>query len=213
MKQDRQQSFDPALQESPMHVRLAKHCDAQSLERMVDLAYRGGKSTVSWKNEDDLVKGSRISEQELQELISSSQSALLLAEQGEVLVGCIHIERANETEAHIGLLAVHPEHQNKGLGRFLLVSAEHYARDQFGCALAKMFVLSGRNELLAWYKTFGYRETGETAKFPGPESGLVPLKGAPYFVIIEKKLSAISTEANLQNFSPSQRVIADTRKA
>lgn len=170
-----------------------KTCDASlddiaELERLVNLAYRGGKSTVAWKNEDHLVEGPRIIPEDLEKYLKDKDSAILLVRAADdSIVGTVHVEKHDE-EAHIGMLSVHPEFQNFGLGKKLLLLGEEYAKAKFNCSLAKMFVFAGREELLAWYRKMGYELTGDTMPFFGPESGLKPKVEGAHFVVVAKSL-------------------------
>ena len=169
-------------------VRRALPSDIDAIEALVNLAYRGGLSTVSWKNEHHLVQGARITEDELIDALSSDSSIILLActEDGTI-VGSVEIEK-HGNDAHIGMLAVHPEYQNFGLGRKLLEAGGETAKTDFECSKAKMFVLCGRPELLAWYSKAGYEASGERQAFFGPESRLTPLIEDAHFVVVEKAL-------------------------
>jgi N-acetylglutamate synthase-like GNAT family acetyltransferase len=172
-------------------VRSATLADIAELEPLIRFAYRGGKEKVSWTNEHKLVKGPRISEAELKETISSAEKVILVAEQqaddGKVLLGCILVEQQADC-AYIGMLAVDPNKQSGGIGKTLLQCAERYAVGVFGCQKAKMWILAGRDELLAWYKRMNYAETGETKPFLPPESGVVPLVEGLHFLVIAKQL-------------------------
>jgi ribosomal protein S18 acetylase RimI-like enzyme len=162
--------------------------DIDDLEEVVNLAYRGGKSSVGWKNEHDLVKGPRIVKDDLEKYLSDANAEIiLLRDTNGVLAGTVHVER-HGNDAHIGMLSVHPEYQNLGLGKRLLLLGENLAREKFSCTVAKMFVFAGRNELLGWYRSIGYEETGETMPFFGPESGLTPLVANAHFVVVAKPL-------------------------
>ncbi len=167
----------------------ATSADIKDLEEVVNLAYRGGKASVPWKNENHLVKGPRITTDELTKHLSAKGSTILLIrdKKNATLAGCVHIE-INEQEAHIGMLTVHPEYQNLGLGKKLLNLAGDFAKNDMHCKIAKMCVLGGREELLAWYKKMGYELTGESMPFFGPESGLTPLCENPHFVVVKKAL-------------------------
>jgi len=173
------------------NVRSATHSDLKQLEPLIRFAYRGGKETVSWTNEHKLVAGPRISEPELRETISCSDKAILVCEESvdrsRTLLGCVLVER-NDDEAYIGMLAVDPDRQSAGIGKLLLQSAEMHATGVFGCSTAKMWILSGRDELLSWYVRMGYVETGETEPFLPPESGVVALVDNLRFLVIKKDL-------------------------
>ncbi len=170
--------------------RLAEEADAAELRDLVHLAYRGGKSTVPWKNEHEFVDGERISKEELERLITSSTSRLIVLEtarneDSRRIVGCVLIEDSEEEhDAHIGLLTVHPDFQNLGLGKTLLNKAEEFSRRELGARTATMWVLSARAGLLKWYASQGYNETGETEPFPeNEETCLYP---DPFFRVIKK---------------------------
>jgi ribosomal protein S18 acetylase RimI-like enzyme len=172
-------------------ARAATLADVAQLEPLIRFAYRGGKETVSWTNEHKLVKGPRISEPELREIISSSDKAILVCEEQRdsrrILLGCIQVEHDGD-EAYIGMLAVDPDRQSSGIGKLLLQSAETYATGVFGCSTAKMWILAGRDELMAWYVRMGYAETGETEPFLPPESGVEALVDNLHFLVIKKEL-------------------------
>jgi len=162
--------------------------DISDIEELVNLAYRGGKASVGWKNEHDLVKGPRIVKADLENYLSDQNAEIILIRDTKgVLAGAVHIEQHGQ-DAHIGMLSVHPEYQNLGLGKKLLLLGEKQARERCKCTQAKMFVFAGRNELLTWYRSMGYLETGETKPFFGPESGLTPLVENAHFVVVAKAL-------------------------
>lgn len=168
-------------------MRSAKVSDVPALLQLVEDAYRGGKATVAWKNEHDRVTGPRTSKNELSRYITSTESSILVLESGNgTFAGCVCVEKQG-ADAHIGLLAVNPSFQNQGVGRRLLEDAESYGQAQFGCTSGVMWVLSGRDELLEFYRRRGYEKTGETVPFPAEEYGVTLLKGAPLFTVIRRQ--------------------------
>ena len=186
MSCSRENSLDPAR----LKIVRAGKADIDELERIVNLAYRGGQASVAWKNENHLVQGPRVTHEDLHKHLESTESTILLlrSETGELL-GCVQIEHEpGESEAHIGMLTVHPEYQNYGLGRMLLQRAGDFAKNDLACKKAKMCVFAGREELLAWYAKMGYEPTGEKMPFFGPESGLTPLVDNAHFVVVSKAL-------------------------
>lgn len=167
---------------------VATQADIAEIMDVVNLAYRGGKSSVAWKNENHLVQGPRIIKEDLEKYVQADGSIiLLLRTTSGVLAGTVHVEKHGD-EAHIGMLSVHPDYQNFGLGKRLLIIGAAYAREEFHCRVAKMFVFGGRQELLAWYTKMGYELTGETLPFFGPESGLTALVENAHFVVVAKNL-------------------------
>lgn len=164
-------------------LRSARTTDVPALEVLVQEAYRGGKSTVSWKNEHDRVAGPRTTPEELLNYIASDASNILILEsENGVLAGCVCVEK-HGADAHIGMLAVSPSFQNQGVARQLLMEAETHGQAEFGCTSGVMWVLSGRDELMEFYKRRGYERTGETVPFPN----VTLLKGDPFFCVIRKK--------------------------
>lgn len=172
------------------NVFTATFAEIDELESLVNLAYRGGKSSVAWKNEDHLVEGPRIIPEDLKKYIGAADVSkiLYLRDENKQLVGTVHVEKHGD-EAHIGMLAVHPEFQNFGLGKKLLLLGEECAQKDFNCSVGKMFVFGGREELLNWYKKMGYEPTGETMPFFGPETGLKPKVENAHFVVVQKRFA------------------------
>ena len=187
---------DAQTKTATISMRAARLSDVVELENLVQLAYRGGKATVAWKNENHLVKGPRIDQAELNALVETDKANILIAEikdavgakDAYILVGCVLVEQHGDA-AHIGLLAVKPDCQNLGLGKKLVQAGEEHAANHFNCTVGKMFVLNGRDELLGWYKRLGYVETGITEPFPGAETGLDAVDKNAHFIEISKKLT------------------------
>ena len=73
-------------------------------------------------------------------------------------------ERADGT-CYVGMLAVRPEAQARGLGRTMLAAAEAHARTA-GARRLEMTVIAQRAELIAWYERHGFADTGERSPFP-----------------------------------------------
>lgn len=171
-----------------LSFRIARATDADEITELVQLAYRGGKATVDWKNESHLVEGPRINSDEVISIIQKEVSEILLVESDGKIIGCVKVEKLGD-DASIGLLAVNPDYQNIGLGRRLVQKAESFAIEEFYCKTASMTVLSGRDELLNWYLSLGYRLTGVSMAF---ECGLQRVKiENPHFREIRKPLVSV----------------------
>jgi len=162
---------------------------------LVNAAYRGEGGASGWTHEVGLVDGQRVTLERLRdELAGEGEPAILLLREGAQLLACVHIENARslsgETACHIGMLAVHPQQQDRGLGRCMLEYAEAQARAR-GARVARMSVVSVRAPLIAWYERCGYRRTGETEPFPygDPRFG-IPMQPGLEFVVLERSLTA-----------------------
>ena len=73
--------------------------------------------------------------------------------------------------------------------RALIAAAEAHAREKMGVSRASVWVISVRDDLIAWYERRRYERTGGTAPFPvGEGVGEVLVAEPLVFVGLEKKL-------------------------
>lgn len=170
--------------------RLASLADVARVEQLVQHAFRGGKQTKSWTGEEHLVRGPRITQDRLREIIGAADQKLLLVEidvDGKpYIIGCIHVSKVSDDTSHVAMLAVDPDTQSTGAGKFLMQWSEQIAREEFGSRRMVGMVVSGREELMDWYVRFGYEKTGKTEPFHGP--GVTPLVQGLQFVEIRKDI-------------------------
>lgn len=82
----------------------------------------------------------------------------LLAHEGSELVASVYYELRGE-RGYIGMLAVRPDLQRRGLGRAMMQAAEDVLRGA-GCRIAELSVVNVRTALTGVYRRLGYRETG-----------------------------------------------------
>jgi GNAT superfamily N-acetyltransferase len=169
-----------------MNLAHATPADAPRLARLVNRAYRGDASRQGWTTEAHLLDGQRIDEDGLREMLAAPDATFLLCvdENGELL-GSFYAQPTGP-QVYLGMLAVAPEKQARGVGKFLLQAAEDYGR-QHGCTVAKMTVISVRHELLAYYERQGYRHTGTTEPFPTDPRFGIP-KQPLTLLVLEKPL-------------------------
>jgi ribosomal protein S18 acetylase RimI-like enzyme len=162
--------------------------DVVRVVQLVESAYRGAASRVGWTTEADLLGGQRTDAEEVASLIAAPGACLLLALLSGRSVGCVLVRAEAGSRVQIGMFAVRPELQARGVGRALLGEAERLASAEWGATLARMTVIEQRGELLAWYARRGYHPTGETQPFPygNPRFGL-PRREDLRFVVLEKR--------------------------
>ena len=99
------------------------------------------------------------------------------------------MKRLAHGNAEIGLFSVDPDEQGLGIGSKLLDAAEAHAREKMGVARANVWVISVRDDLIAWYERRRYERTGKVAPFPvGEGVGEVLVPGPLEFVGLEKSL-------------------------
>ena len=147
--------------------------DANAIVTIVNAAYRGEASRKGWTTEADLLDGSRTDFGDIVVLLEAPDSLILLAElaghDGTVIVGSVHLERAEEDAeiaAFLGMFAINPEYQANGLGKQMMQAAEALVQREWGARKILMDVISVRREMIAFYERRGYRLTGKVKPFP-----------------------------------------------
>lgn len=157
-----------------LKFRLAEPRDIVELNNLINTAYRVDHEK-SWTNEAQIIRGSRIDESQIQQLVNAQHAQklkchLLVAELNEQinddLIGCILIEYQADY-AEIGTFCVAVHCQNLGYGKQILKAAEIYAQ-KFNSEIRyySMWVLNVRQELIEFYQRQGYELTEEVAEYP-----------------------------------------------
>ncbi|MGP9538613.1 GNAT family N-acetyltransferase [Brachybacterium sp. AOP43-C2-M15] len=149
-------------------LRPARASEVPALVDLVQLAYRG---EGGWTTEAHLVDGHRTDADEVGAMLADPAVTLLVAEADGEVLGCCYTRRepaegAGPVRAELGLFAVHPSAQSRGLGgRLLEAQAELLGED--GVGLLMIQVLQSRPELHAWYERHGFTRTGRSVPFAG----------------------------------------------
>ncbi|WP_433965715.1 GNAT family N-acetyltransferase [Tunturiibacter gelidiferens] len=110
------------------------------------------------------------------------KGTFLLKEDADGLLGLIYIELRDNGHGYIGMVAVDPDRQTRGVGRELMEAGEQLCRDH-DCRLIEISVIDRRPELIAWYQRQGYKIVGE-APYIRPEVLILPC----HFILMEKEL-------------------------
>ncbi len=139
--------------------------DLPEIVRLVNSAYRGESSRSGWTTEADLLDGQRTDMNEVEKLISNPGSLILLAELQGMLMGTVHLLHEGDA-ANIGMLVIRPDLQGRGYGKKLLETAEQTVIGDWGVSKLRMYVISLRTELMAFYRRRGYMQTGSFMPFP-----------------------------------------------
>lgn len=173
-----------------MLIGRATIADLVALHALIHSAYRGDSARRGWTHEADLLGGQRTDLEALEADLADPRQQLLVARDGEGLVGCIALTDKGQGTVYVGLVTVDPASQAAGLGRRLLDAGEDCARRRFAATRAEMTVISKRTELIAWYERRGYARTGERRPFPAtdPRFGL-PTRDDLEFVVLAKSLN------------------------
>ncbi len=151
-------------------------------------AYRGDDSRKGWTTEADLLDGQRVDAAGVADLIAKSASRVILAESGNDLLACAHVEKLGDA-GYFGMFSVRPTLQGAGIGNAMLAEAERVARDEWHAREMQMTVIPFRSELIAWYERRGYRCTGIHSPFPyGDERFGIPKRDDLRFERLVKPL-------------------------
>lgn len=170
----------PATPEPLITLRLTDGClaDASGMADLINRAYRGETSRVGWTTEADILDGVRTTPSQLQAQLSHAHIHFLLAWQETQLVGCICLEHLNhsaeaqhatqsqENKVQLGMIAVEPQLQNQGIGKWLIAQAEAWACTHWSVKASQMSVIHLREPLIAFYQRLGYIPTNEYRDFP-----------------------------------------------
>lgn len=172
-----------------LNFRTAQPSDIPALVDLVESAYRGDASRVGWTTEADLLDGQRIDGDSLQRTLSTPGNRIVLAEQGDELLACCHLEKQENEAAYFGMFSVRPGLQGAGIGKLLLAEAERQARDDMACPRMEMTVIDVRESLIAFYERRGYSRTGIHKPFPyGDERFGIPKRDDLRFELLTKDL-------------------------
>jgi len=129
-----------------MNLRFATESDLPALMALVNQAFQV---------ERFFLVGDRLDPQRTREQFAKGR--FLLAEDAG-LAGCVFVELRGE-RAYLGLLAVDPARQKRGLGRQLVSAAEQFAR-QNAARFMDLTVVNLRTELPPLYEKLGYTVAG-----------------------------------------------------
>ena len=170
-----------------MQISIADPADAPDLANLINSAYRGEASKKGWTSEADLFEGSiRIDLVGIEELLNSSDAVILkYSHVNQNAAGCVYLQRQSDI-MYLGLLAVAPSLQAKGIGKQLLDAALDYALG-WNCKAVQMNVISIRHELIAWYERHGFLRTGESRPFPNKNRFGAPKEDLD-FVVLQKAI-------------------------
>jgi ribosomal protein S18 acetylase RimI-like enzyme len=168
-------------------IGIATNHDIPAIKVLLNTAYRGESSRKGWTTEADLIAGDvRTDENDLEQVMGKQGSIFLLVKSNnDLLQACVNLQQ-HGNKIYLGMFAVQPDLQGKGVGKTMLQAADEYAISR-GCGAIYMSVISARNELIAWYNRHGYLPTGEIKPFK--EDGLTGTHLQPLqFLMLEKEL-------------------------
>jgi len=160
--------------------------DASTLEKLVNSAYRGETSKKGWTTEANLLEGKRITLNELEEIIKNKNNTILKYTENKQIIGSVLLSNKGN-KLYLGMLAISPELQNKGVGKKLLQQAEVHALS-LGLSKIVMTVITIREKLIEWYKRHGYKDTGVREPFLLNDSDTIITDQNLEFIVLEKTI-------------------------
>jgi ribosomal protein S18 acetylase RimI-like enzyme len=152
-------------------IRIAFSADIPALVRLINAAFLV---------EQFVFDGDRINTEETRAFMDAGK--FLLAEDAAGFAGCVYLE-IHQGRGYLGLLAVDPARQGRGLGSKLVAAAEDYFRAG-GCRAVDLRVISQRTPLPPFYRRLGYVEIG-TAPF----SPSLEVKVPGHYIVMSKPLT------------------------
>lgn len=153
------------MSHSPLQFRIAQLTDVPAICALVNSAYRGDSSRAGWTTEANLLTGVRVEAPEVSDLISNSDSFILVCQQGDQIIGSVNLQRT-EDGAYLGMFAVQPTLQGGGIGKQFIAQAEREVQERWGVTRMWMTVITTRTELISYYERRGYTRTGRIVPFP-----------------------------------------------
>ncbi|RYF97577.1 MAG: GNAT family N-acetyltransferase [Chitinophagaceae bacterium] len=147
-----------------MRVSKANTQDVPELNKLINSAYRGAESKKGWTTEAEILGGIRIDEEALKSYFKKDNACILkYTDKNGIISGTVYLE-LKSPELYLGMFAVSPILQGKGIGKLLLAEAEAFALNN-ECDRIAITVISSRTELIAWYERNGYLSTGTSIAF------------------------------------------------
>ncbi|WP_379090742.1 GNAT family N-acetyltransferase [Pedobacter sp. UC225_65] len=172
-------------------ITTASEQDAKELNVLINAAYRGEESKKGWTTEAEILGGLRIDEMTLKGMLAQGEGTIVkYTGSGEEILGTVYLE-IKMPALYLGMFAVSPLSQSKGIGKALLSFAEDFALAH-GCDRITLTVISIREELIDWYKRHGYVPTGHSIAFEDIEGRFGDPKVDAIELIEMQKSMAIS---------------------
>lgn len=168
-----------------IRFRRATRADVENIVSLADAAYRG-EDLGGWTTEAHLIGGQRTDAEAVAGILAAPGTTVILAELAGDLAACIQLTKQGD-RAVLGMIAVRPELQGRGIGAAIIREAKRICRDKFGSKDIRMQVLHMRHDIIAWYERLGYKPNGERVPFPyGDERAGIPKYNDLEFVVLMK---------------------------
>src|SRR3979490_1724316 len=118
--------------ETECAFRRARANDAAAIVELGNAANSGDGGTSGWTHEANFFEGARIDVAEVLELLAVPGATFLLCLDGDEIVGCAYLKQIRSA-GYMGVLAVRPLLQARGIGTALIAECERVARGEWQC--------------------------------------------------------------------------------
>lgn len=136
-----------SVHKSDLRIRVATMADRTAMMPAINQAFAI----------ETFLEGTRTDEVRLAEMMQTGE--FLIAQNGSSkIVASVYVEIKGK-RGYLGMLAVDPAEQGKGLGRVMVNAVEDYCQNK-GCSGVDLVVISLRTDLPPFYRKLGYVETG-----------------------------------------------------
>jgi GNAT superfamily N-acetyltransferase len=125
--------------------------DAADISRIVSLL------NAAFAMEWDFINRDRTSAAEIARYMTAGSFLVVDGEEG-ALATCMYLEQRGD-RLYLGMLAVSPDRQGRGLGRQMMAAAERHAAS-LGCSALDIRIVDRRTELPPFYRSLGFVDNG-----------------------------------------------------
>ncbi len=164
----------------------ASHDHCQDICDLINLTYRGDSG---WTRETHIISGDRTNLDEITLAMAKPNAQFYVVYLEQQLATCVYLAQEQHQAAYIGYFSVHPDFQGQGIGKHILQQAEAIAKKQFSALKIRMYVVSQRPELIAFYQRRGYQRVGSQTPYPLELKIGVPKVPGLTIEYLEKSLS------------------------
>ena len=171
--------------------------DAPRLRDLNEHAFSTNDSRPNWTGDAELASKYTLSVESVKRGLAVEGWETFVAENeaGEIIAS-VNVGKKGDDTGRIATLIVQDEYQRGGVGGRVLAYGEDFCKREWGVKKLSLNALSSRTALLAWYKSRGYRETGETSPFPR-DAGEFASMNIPEdlcFIELDKDASAVEDD-------------------
>ena len=185
--------IDDLVSKGILSIRSASLNDVDFIVPFINQAYRGESSAKGWTTESTILEGQRLDNEMAKEIINkeSCEILMLLLHIDKVtsndvndnqkkfidhaislyddkkqlfIIATVSPEQDGDS-MHLNMLAIHPELQSYGIGKYMMNAVEKKTKDS-NISKVVLTVISCRSELVSYYERRGYSMNGTKHRFP-----------------------------------------------